>query len=162
MLYICNYKTNNMKTKKVIQRNLPLDGQYKFVSAKYISIIDGGGCSCENCGKLISNMVTIEDANKKQFTVGSDCAETLQSLKSDLNYFQNKNSFEEGKQMRAKIQRHIKKQVGDRWDIVDFHVYTNKVNEKFLVCARKDGGSGMTQIYYPEITIAYIKDLLTA
>jgi hypothetical protein len=150
-----------MTTKKVMQRNLSLIENYTFVSAKYISILDGGGCTCDNCGKLISNIVTIKDGNNNFYNVGSDCAETLQSLQNDFNYFQNKDCFNEGKQIRAKIQKYIKKQNGSRFDVVEFYLWYSKENEVYLVFKTKDGGSSMQQIYYKDITINYIKDLLT-
>jgi hypothetical protein len=150
-----------MTTKKVMQRNLSLTENYTFVSAKYISILDGGGCTCDNCGKLISNIVTIKDGNNNFYNVGSDCAETLQSLQNDFNYFQNKDCFNEGKQIRAKIQKYIKKQNGSRFDVVEFYLWYSKENEVYLVFKTKDGGSSMQQIYYKDITINYIKDLLT-
>ena len=150
-----------MTTKKVMQRNLSLTENYTFVSAKYISILDGGGCTCDNCGKLISNIVTIKDGNNNFYNVGSDCAETLQSLQNDFNYFQNKDCFNEGKQIRAKVQKYIKKQNGSRFDVVEFYLWYSKENEVYLVFKTKDGGSSMQQIYYKDITINYIKDLLT-
>ena len=150
-----------MKTKNIIQRNLDLSKSYFFVSAKYISLIDGGGCTCDNCNKLISNIVTIKDNDNKIYNVGSDCADTLQSLKEDVNYFINRDSFAEGKTTRAKIQRYIKKQDGTRWDVIEFYLWYSKTNETYLVCKTRDGGSGMQKLYFPDITTQYIKDLLT-
>lgn len=52
-----------MKTKNIIQRNLDLTKQYSFVSAKYISLIDGNGCTCDNYNKLykrFTNKITIQ------------------------------------------------------------------------------------------------------
>lgn len=150
-----------MKTKNRIQRNLDLTKQYFFVSAKYISLIDGNGCTCDNCNKLISNIVTIKDNEGKFHNVGSDCADTLQSLKNDVNYFVNRDCFTEGKTIRAKIQRYLKKQDGSRHDVVTFYLWTSKENEVYLVYQNRDGGSGMQKLYFPDITTNYIKDLLT-
>jgi hypothetical protein len=147
--------------KTIIQRNLSLSETYTFVSATYIPLFDGIGCTCDNCGKLISNIVTIKDSTGKTYTVGSDCAETLQSLQSDFNYFQNKDCFNEGKQLRAKIQRYIKKQTGSRHDVVSFYLWYSKENIPYLICKNRDGGSSMQKLMYPEITTNYIKDLLT-
>jgi hypothetical protein len=150
-----------MKVKNIIQRNLDLSKQYFFVTAKYISILDGGGCTCDNCDKLISNIVTIKDSNDNLFNVGLDCADTLQSLQNDFNYFQNKDCFNEGKSLRAKIQRYIKKQDGSRYDVINFYIWTSKEDEVYLVCQNRSHESTMKQIYFPEITKNYIKDLLT-
>ena len=150
-----------MKVKNIIQRNLLLTENYTFVSAKYISLIDGSGCTCDNCGKLISNIVTIKDSKNKFYNVGSDCAETLQSLQSDFNYFQNKDCFNEGKQLRAKIQKYIKKQNNSRYDVIYFYLWYNKDNEPYLVCKSREGASSMQKLQYKDITINYIKDLLT-
>lgn len=150
-----------MKTKNIIQRNLDLSKRYFFVSSKYIPLIDSNGCKCDNCNKLISNIVTIKDKDNNFYNVGSDCADTLQSLKEDLNYFNNRDSFAEGKAVRAKIQRYIKNQNGSRWDIIDFYLWYSKENETYLVCKNRDGGKGMKKLYFPEITTQYIKDLLT-
>lgn len=58
-------------------KNIPA-GNYTKLGVKYIALIDGGGCTCDNCGRLISNMVTVrnEDENK-QYTIGQDCAKNL-------------------------------------------------------------------------------------
>lgn len=48
-------------TKAIIQRALPLTDTYKVHSFSYVSLIDGQGTCCENCGKLISNMVTLKN-----------------------------------------------------------------------------------------------------
>lgn len=60
--------------------NLSHDTTYKVISSNYLSILDGGGTSCDNCNKLITTTVEIEDASGKQFTVGADCALTLSGI----------------------------------------------------------------------------------
>lgn len=147
--------------KKVIQRNLDINETYSFVSASYLSVLDGGGQCCANCNKLITNIITIKDSKDNSYNVGQDCAETLQSLQNDFNYFQNKDCFDEGKQVRAKIQKYIKKQNGSRFDVVSFYIWTSKENEIYLIFQKNDGGKNMQKLYYPEITINYIKDLLS-
>lgn len=64
-----------MKTQQVIQRNLPLDKSYKLIDKMYIPILEGG-CICQDCGKLISNIAIVESDNKK-FNVGFDCLNKL-------------------------------------------------------------------------------------
>jgi len=152
-----NIQNNNhliliiMKVKNIIQRNLDLSKEYFFVSSKYISLIDGNGCTCDNCNKLISNIVTIKDNEGKFYNVGSDCADTLQSLQNDYNYFLNKDNFNEGKQLRAKFLKAIKNNL----------IKSLKINEDYLLFERLDGSQGWQKMYSPEITISYVKDLLT-
>jgi hypothetical protein len=63
-----------------IQRKLDLTKQYSITGSTYISVIDGGGTCCDNCNKLIANMVYIVDNDHKNYIVGLDCAKTLTSL----------------------------------------------------------------------------------
>ncbi len=66
---------------KTIQRKLDLSKNYNIVGSTYIPLIDSLGTCCDNCGKLIANLVFITDENNKNYTVGLDCAKTLTSLK---------------------------------------------------------------------------------
>lgn len=67
-----------MTTKKLIERNLKFDQKYVYLGITRGNIMDGQCCSCDNCGKLIANMVTVVNQDtKKQYTIGTDCAETL-------------------------------------------------------------------------------------
>jgi hypothetical protein len=137
--------------KAIIERNLPHNDNYKIISYAYVSLIDGNGTCCDNCGKLISNMVTIENQNGVQYIVGNDCANTLTFEKWKL-VFEIEPAFDEGKSLRAKIIKGFK---------------SNKFNQAYLYKTNRiileytDGGNSMKKINYPEITIPYIKDLLT-
>lgn len=73
VIYLCNNKSKQhiMKLK-----NLPT-GQYQKTGTNYISLIDGNGCTCDNCGRLIANMVSVMHETGKSFTIGQDCAKTL-------------------------------------------------------------------------------------
>lgn len=62
--------------KNIIQRNLPLDVKYTILDRKYIPILDGGGCICDNCGKLIANIATVKSENGTH-SIGFDCMETF-------------------------------------------------------------------------------------
>ena len=62
--------------KNIIKRSLPLDVKYSVIDKKYIPVLDGGGCSCDNCGKLIANIATITNG-KEAFNIGFDCLETV-------------------------------------------------------------------------------------
>ena len=101
--------------KKVIQRALPLNIKYKLLCVSYLSIEDGGGCACDNCGKLITNTATIQ-SYKGTYTVGLDCLDTL-LLNNDLlnseDYFKyqysDKPAIAKAKALRAKIMKQTKK-----------------------------------------------------
>jgi len=66
-----------MAEKKIIERNLPLNTKYQFVSLTRGSIETGQVTSCHNCGQLITNIVTIIDEKGQEFMIGTDCSETL-------------------------------------------------------------------------------------
>lgn len=144
---------NNMKT--AIQRALPHNDTYKYISSTYISLVDGG-CTCDNCGKLIANLVTVENGSGKRFVIGSDCAETLTSLKNDFNWtLQGKYAFDEGKQLRAKLLKNIK-----AGKITSAYLYKSTDGLNYVVSKLSSGGSSMQQINFPETTLNYISELL--
>lgn len=90
------------------QYNLPITTTYTIISSHYVSIEDGGGC-CENCGRIISNIATIESKEGKQYTVGLDCAGTLSGIKGDFDFeYIHKANFNTAKQARAKLNKAIK------------------------------------------------------
>lgn len=66
-----------MNFKNIIQRNLPLNIKYNLIDKKYISLIDGSGCTCDNCGKLIANIATVKSETGVTYNVGFDCLETF-------------------------------------------------------------------------------------
>ena len=57
-------------------KNLP-HGQYTKTGTNYVALIDGFGCTCDNCGRLISNLVYVQHESGKRYTIGQDCAKTL-------------------------------------------------------------------------------------
>lgn len=65
-----------MSKEKVIKRRLPLDCKYECIDKKYISLVDGFGCTCDNCGKLIANIATVRSINGV-YNIGFDCLETF-------------------------------------------------------------------------------------
>jgi hypothetical protein len=141
--------------KAIIQRALPLTDTYKVHSFSYVSLIDGQGTCCENCGKLISNMVTLENQKGEKFVVGNDCADTLTIDKSKM-FFEVQPAFSEGKSLRAKIMKHFKNKT-----IVKAYIYNGNDKKQFVVLKTSKGASSMQQIMHPKITLPYIKDLLT-
>lgn len=73
-------------SKKLIERNLPFSGRYVYLGITRGNIMDGQFCTCDNCGKLITNMVTVKDRESlKSYTIGTDCAETLAKAKCLYN-----------------------------------------------------------------------------
>ena len=72
--------------KKLIERNLKFSDKYHYVDITRGSIESGQLCSCDNCGKLITNMVhIIRDSDKAKFIIGTDCAETLTKCSQVFN-----------------------------------------------------------------------------
>ena len=140
--------------KTLIQRNLSLADTYSVISYSYTPLIDGIGQCCENCGKLISNMVTLKNQSGNSFIVGNDCAETLTSDYRLLMEVQP--AFTEGKSLRARIIKNLKNN-----SVKDVYIYTSTDGKKFIVLQAHDGASSMKEIFYPEVTIPYIENLLT-
>lgn len=52
-------------------------GKYEFVRATYIPLIDSTGTACENCGRVIANIVTVKHNTGQTYIIGQDCAKTL-------------------------------------------------------------------------------------
>lgn len=147
----------NMKSNRIIERALPLNDNYTFISAKYSPIIDGEACTCDNCGKLISNIATIKNDAGNTFNIGLDCAETLTTLKNNPEFSLHfKTAISEGKRIRSKIVSHLKKN-----NITGCYIYTNTEKEIFVVYKITRGGSAMEKIIFPEITLKYISEFLT-
>lgn len=64
--------------KTIIERKLSLQQKYILIDTKYISLIDGFGCACDNCGKLIANIATVQgQTTGKNYSIGFDCLETF-------------------------------------------------------------------------------------
>jgi len=75
-----------MKTKQLIERALKFNERYIYLSITRGSIESGQLCACDNCGKLITNMVTVgRHSDQKRFTIGTDCADTLCKAKCLFN-----------------------------------------------------------------------------
>jgi len=62
---------------------LPMDVKYKILGITYSDAMDF--CQCQNCWRPITNIANIQDSNWREFYVGLDCAETLESSEID-NY----------------------------------------------------------------------------
>lgn len=55
-------------------------GTFARIGWSYVSIENGGGCPCDNCGALITTHVTVQRNDGQKFIVGSDCAKTLSGI----------------------------------------------------------------------------------
>lgn len=67
-----------MKSKILIERNLKFNRKYTYLSITRGNILDGNGTCCDNCGKLIANIVEVQDRETGKVSyIGTDCADTL-------------------------------------------------------------------------------------
>jgi len=72
--------------KQLIERNLKFSFKYQYQGITRGSIESGQLTSCDNCGKLITNMVhVIQRETNKHFTIGTDCSDTLLKAKTIYN-----------------------------------------------------------------------------
>ncbi len=62
------------------ERHLSHSKIYRIVDYNYLSILDGGGTICQNCGAIITNMVTVACSDGNDYVIGTDCAKTLTSI----------------------------------------------------------------------------------
>lgn len=64
--------------KTIIERKLNLTDCYNLITTKYIALIDGIGCGCDNCGRPIANIATIKaESCGKVYNIGFDCLDTI-------------------------------------------------------------------------------------
>ena len=67
-----------MKAKQLIERNLPFNNKYVYTGITRGSIESGQLTYCDNCGKLITNMVSVyNNTTGVKYTIGTDCSDTL-------------------------------------------------------------------------------------
>lgn len=98
-----------MKTgKSIIQRNLPTDVEYELIESYYMSMENGGGEICQNCGRFITN-VAIVQSKYGSFHIGMDCAATLTGIKDSFSFeYEHKARFNQAKQARTTLLKAIK------------------------------------------------------
>lgn len=105
--------TDIMKTggsiKNVIRRNLPINKTYKIIDSYYTGGIESGASVCANCGKVITNVATIESEDGEKYDVGLDCAETLSGIGNTSGFNQIVADFNESKAIRSKVNTALKK-----------------------------------------------------
>lgn len=72
--------------KQLIERELKFNDKYVYLSITRGSVESAQFTCCDNCGKLITNMVTVARlSDNKKLTIGTDCAETLNKAKCLYN-----------------------------------------------------------------------------
>lgn len=156
--------------KRIIQRNLNLSLVYTLEGISYISILDGNGTCCENCGKPISNIAHLKSEGKSYY-VGLDCMDTLleQSkniLSSDDIFKYNwvyKSAIQKAKSTRSKILKLRKKYPTLKVNFVEFE---DSFGFSYEAPDEKTGYTnplGWDYTYnneFKELTLNYIKDLL--
>lgn len=74
-----------METKKLIERNLKFSDKYIYLGINRGSVESGNASICDNCGKLITNIVHVSTMDKRHYYIGTDCAETLSKAGSLYN-----------------------------------------------------------------------------
>lgn len=96
-----------MKTKKIVQRNLPLDTEYTLIDSWYSSLEENPQ-TCQNCGAVICSIAQVKSKDGT-FIVGMDCAGTLTGLKDSFAFeYEHKARFAQAKQARVTILKAIK------------------------------------------------------
>lgn len=159
--------------KNVIQRMLPLNVKYTTEGITYISVLDGGGC-CDNCGRTISNIAHVKSSEGKHYSIGTDCLETIiinNSLLDSESYMQYMYSdlpaLQKAKSLRSKIISQRKKNTTFKAVLYKCENGTNfgfsfSVYNEHRGFEEPMGWDYTFNIKYFDLTINYVKDLLTA
>lgn len=85
---------------------LPHDTTYALVGTRYAgSLLDGAGQACANCGRLITQVGTVENARGERFEVGMDCAQTLSGIDQDGALQPALAGFEQLAKLRAAVRK---------------------------------------------------------
>ena len=155
--------------------NLDVTQKYILLDVSYLSIEDGGGCSCQNCGKLITNIATIKGENDGNvYSIGLDCLDNyienneLLNNESHLQYvLSDKPAIQKAKSLRAKLLKEIKK-YGDSFSIEFYSSdrcfgfsYSLKPNTEHNKSEySKPLGFNYTFLpQYKDLTLNYIRDI---
>jgi hypothetical protein len=82
------------------------DLSYELIESYYTgSLIDGGGTSCQNCGKVITSVAVVRDSAGVKHTIGMDCAATLAGLPGSLPFEAAQEAVSYAKKLRAALKR---------------------------------------------------------
>jgi acyl-CoA hydrolase len=127
------------QVKQLIERNLKFTNKYVYLEIIRGSIESGQVCSCDNCGKLITNMVKIANKETKQIHyIGTDCMETLAKAKcvynngSATDYRIDLYSYN----LTARFVTEINK--GKKYIDYGFKLEITKDNDKVIQCFKSD------------------------
>jgi len=95
--------------KNIIERKLPLNTIYTLTDKKYISLLDGMGCTCDNCGKMIANIATVSNG-ERSYNISFDCLDTIllnNCILSDMDIVEYQ-SYKAGLSKIMKFIKHLK------------------------------------------------------
>ena len=142
-----------MADKKIIERNLHFNQKYIYLSTKKGNMIDGDCTTCDNCGKLISNICNVvRQSDKKHFYIGTDCAQTLAKAKCLFNNGQS-TDFQTDMYSLSLVNRFVTQYNktpeladfnGMQWQIIISEMINGKVKVKQVQCFNSD-----LEIYAP-------------
>ena len=138
-----------MKGKQLIERNLTFDQKYIYIDITRGHLVDGQFTYCDNCGKLITNMIhVINKDTKKRHTIGTDCAETLATAKCLYNNDSNSDFYIDiySYNKTSRFATELKKGKEYSFDGLFCHVETDKGKE--IDCTMCD-----LEKFYPELVI---------
>lgn len=82
---------------KAIDGKLRIDQKYNYIDSDYQP---ENVTTCDNCNLVITTLVTLEGEDKKQYIVGSDCAEALQGVDS-LDFWRTQQQMKKVRQLKS-------------------------------------------------------------
>src|SRR3990167_3450645 len=88
--------------KRIIGR-LPVNVRYTVIDTAYKAKDAIDFSVCDNCGKIISNIAIIENEQNQRYSVGLDCASTMQLYRNDQVF-----NVIEAKKLLARRARFVK------------------------------------------------------
>jgi len=141
---------------KATQGNLPINTKYKIINVTALG--DFEFTTCENCGKIIRNVATVEDLNGHRYDIGLDCAETLTTELG--NYSLSELQLMEAKKEVNRIRRFIRLLKQSKTIIINekgdtFWFYDKEVNS----WNRAWRGRGLYSKYKPMIDKLNVKKI---
>jgi hypothetical protein len=86
---------------KVAQHALSHNTTYKLIRTFHTGGVENG-VGCQNCGKVLSNVAVVENAEGQSFQVGLDCAATLATI-NPFEFDAAAEAFSVGKKVRAAL-----------------------------------------------------------
>ena len=134
-------------TKQIIERKLKFSQKYIYLDIIRGSIESGQVSVCDNCGKLITNMVKVaERESKRIYYIGTDCAQTLSTAKCLYNNGQDSDFYLDiySYNITAKFATELNKGKKYTFDGLFCHVENDK--GKSIQCSKTDLAK-----FYPEL-----------